>query len=174
MGIGLFLLSIALWVGPIVAAFAANGWDLKATVMPSEDQMSEITDQIEGLFDGDFSEDVMEFTDNQINLGTGEFRVTVQLQSPFNIDVKIKSISLEVSCEQHDVPLGSVQMEESEVNVPANGTATFTLVGTLTSAAIQHITTVHGGDLPGINSTDMVLELEFYGVAVSIENMEWG
>lgn len=167
-------MTIALWVGPIVAAFASNNWDLKATVMPSEDQISGVKDQVENIIGGEFSENILEITDNQINLTTGEFEAKVEFKSPFNINVEITEFSLGISCEQHDMPLGSVQMEEQEVNVSANGAATLTLVGTLTSQGTQHIDTVHRGVLPSITLTNSVLELEAYGVTVRMENMMEG
>ncbi|MEA1904522.1 MAG: hypothetical protein U9M97_01395 [Candidatus Hadarchaeota archaeon] len=170
LGIGLLLLSIALYVGPIVVAFGANGWDLKATVMPSQSEMDKVRDKIENVFGGEFSEP--DIVDNTVNLTTGEFSVTFEFKSPFNLDVKITDVSLGFSCEQHDVPLGSAQMEEPEVDLPADGTARFTIVGTLTSEGRRHIEDFHGGDLPGIALTDEIFEFEVYGVTVRVEDME--
>lgn len=174
MGICLVLLSIALWVGPIVAAFASNGWNLKETVMPSQDELSGVKDKIGGLSEGGFSENMMQIVDNQMNLSTGEFAATLEIESPFNIDIKITEFSFDLYCEQHDNKLGSVQLEKSEVNIPASTTVQFDIVGTLTSQAIQHITNVHGGDLPESAFKNPVFELESYGVTITMENMEFG
>lgn len=172
--IGLLLLSILIPVGALAAAFAANDWDLKATVMPGQDEIDGVRDKIENMFGEEFSENTFNLSTPTINLVTREIRATVNLTSPFNVDVKITEISGGVSCEQHELPLGSVQMEEQEVNVTANGTATFTLLGALTTGGYQHIIDAHGGDLPDVTLTDMVFEFEFYGVTVRVENMGWG
>lgn len=169
LGIGLLLLSIALYVGPILAAFAAHNWDLEATVMPSQSDMDKVRDRIENMFGGEFSEP--DIVDNAVNLTTGEFSATFEFKSPFNLDVKITDVSLGLSCARHDVPLGSAQMEEPEVDIPANGTARFTVVGTLTPEGRRHIEDFHGGVLPDIALTDGIIEFEVYGVTVRVEDM---
>ncbi len=176
LGWGLRLLGIALFIGPFIAAFAAHNWDLQAAVMPSQEEMDEVRETISGVFSGEFSGDILE---NQgpptIDLVTSQVSVTVKFTSPFNLDVKITDISGGFSCEQHgDVLLAHVQMDEQEVNLPANGTATFTLVGTLTPEGNQHIVNVHGGSPPSVTPTNMSFELEFYGVTVRVENMFGG
>lgn len=169
LGIGLLLLSVALFVGPIVVAFAANDWDFKATMMPSQEELDEVKDRIENMFEAEFSEDMLNLVSSMVS--PSEIRATINFVSPFNVDVKITEISGGISCEEHDVPLGFVHMEEQEVDVPVNGTATFHLVGKYASGGYQHIVDAHGGDLPDFAPTDMVLELEFYGVTVRVEDI---
>ncbi len=176
LGWGLRLLGIALFIGPFIAAFAAHNWDLQAAVMPSQAERDEVKERLTGVFAEEFSGDILE---NQgpptIDLMTNQVSVTVKFTSPFNLDVKITDISGGFSCEQHgDVLLAYVQMVEQEVDLPANGTATFSLVGTLTPGGNQHIVDVHGGSPPGVTPTDVSFELEFYGVTVRVENMFWG
>jgi LEA14-like dessication related protein len=45
LSIGLFLLSIALSVGPILVGLSAHGWDFKAAVTPSYNPMKELSEQ---------------------------------------------------------------------------------------------------------------------------------
>ncbi|KXB03136.1 hypothetical protein AKJ48_04195 [candidate division MSBL1 archaeon SCGC-AAA261O19] len=174
LGIGLALLSIALWVGPIVAAFASNGWNLKETVMPSQDELSRVKDKVGGLTEGGFSENTLQIVDNQMDLTTGEFEATLEFESPFNIDVKITEFSFELYCEQHDFKLVPVQLEENEVSIPASAIVQFDIVGSLTSQGRQHIIDNHGGKLPEPSLENPVFELESYGVTIRMENMELG
>ena len=170
--IGLLLLSILIPVGALAAAFAANDWDLKATVMPDQDEIDGVRDKIENMFGEEFSENILNLGSSTVN--PSELRATISFASPFNVDVKITEISGGISCREHNVPLGSVRMEEQEVDVPANGTVTFTLVGIPTLGGYQHIIDAHGGDLPDVTLTEMVFEFEFYGVTVRVENVGWG
>lgn len=170
---GLRLLGIALFVGPFIAAFAVHNWDLQAAVMPSQEEISGVKDVLEGMFDGEFSENAFTVS-SPTPYGVDGISMTVNLVSPFNRDVKITDISGGVSCKQHGVLLAYVQMDEQEVDLPANGTATFTLAGMLTPEGNQHIVNVHGGSLPDVTPTDMSFELEFYGVTVRVENMLGG
>lgn len=172
LGIGLGLLSVALWVSPIVAAFHSHDWNLKETVMPNENQISAIENKVEGLVVDEISEDYLTVANKEVNLTTNEFEILLELDSPLNVSGKLLKFSLEVSCERHDVFLGSVEMKKNVENLPAGGTATFALVGSLTPGGNRHIDTMHGGDLPEVTVTDFLLKLEVYGVNVKVEDVE--
>ncbi len=173
LGIGLFLLSIALYVGPLFIAFAANGWDLEATVMPRQEELDAVEDRVENILGAEFSERTLNLVSSTVT--PTEIRATINFVSPFNVDIKITEISGEMSCEEHHVSFGSVHIEEGEVDIPAYGTVSFHLVGTLTPGGYQHIEDFHGGDLPDFTITDGVFEMESYGVTLraEVEKMEW-
>ncbi|KXA88925.1 hypothetical protein AKJ57_06105 [candidate division MSBL1 archaeon SCGC-AAA259A05] len=172
LGIGLGLLTVALWICPIVAAFGSHGWDLKETLMPSETQVSEIKNKVEGLVVEDISEESVTVMNDEVNLTTNEFGIFVELDSPFTVSGKLLNISMKVSCESHDVLLGSGKMRENVVDLPASGTATFYLVGNLTPEGSRHIETFHEGNLPEVSVTGFLVELELYGVNVKVEKEE--
>ncbi len=52
LGIGLGLLTVALFIGPIAYAFYSNGWSVKDTVVPSDEQISSIQNKIQGTLGG--------------------------------------------------------------------------------------------------------------------------
>lgn len=159
LGWGLRLLGIALFIGPFIAAFAAHDWDLQAAVIPSQEEMDEVNERLSGL--------VVEegFSEDPFTLGTPIFsnntvRVTVEFTSPLKIPIKITNLSASIS--DQGVQLAQVQMEEAEVDVPANGTANFTLIGSFT------------GESPtNPEPTDVNITFELYGVALQVQ-MEAG
>lgn len=172
LGIGLGLLSVALWIGPIAVAFHSHGWNLRETLMPNENQISAIENKVEGLVVDEISEDYLTVVDKEIDPTTNEFEIVVELDSPLTVSGKLLNISIDVSCESHDVSLGSVELKENVVNLPAEGTVTFSLLGSLTSEGNRHIETFHGGNLPEISISEVLIELELYGINVKLESEE--
>ncbi len=156
LGWGLRLLGIALFIGPFIAAFAAHDWDLQAAVIPSQEEMDEVNERLSGLVvEEGFSEDPLTFKDPTYSDTT--IRVTVEFTSPLKIPIKITDLSASISDQGVQV-----QMEEAEVDVPANGTANFTLVGSYT-----------GDPLTNPEPTDVNITFELYGVTLQVQ-MEVG
>ena len=159
LGWGLKLLGIALFIGPFIAAFSAHNWDLQAAVMPSQAEMDEVNERLSGLVaEEGFSEDT--FTLGDPTYSDTTIRVTVGFTSPLKIPIKITDLSASIS--DQGVQVAQVQMEEEEVNVPANGTANFTLIGSFT------------GEPPtDPEPTDVNITFELYGVTLQVQ-MEAG
>ena len=154
LGWGLKLLGIALFVGPFIAAFAVHNWDLQATVMPSQEEMDELKEMLSGLFGGGFSEDT--FTLENPTYSGGKIRIPVRFTSPLNLPIKITDISLTIS--DQGVEVAQVEMEETEIEIPANGTVNFTLIGPYT------------GTLPtNPQPADVNITLEAYGVTLQMQ-----
>lgn len=148
------LLGIALFIGPFIAAFAAHNWDFKAALVPSQAEIDEVNEQISGfVFEEGFSEDPLTFEDPTYSDTT--IRVTTTFNSHFKIPIKIKDLSATIS--DHGVKVAQVQMEEEEVDVPANGTVNFTLVGSYT-----------GDNLTDLERTDVNITFELYGVTLQV------
>ncbi|MQY68082.1 MAG: hypothetical protein GH150_01675 [Hadesarchaea archaeon] len=159
LGWGLKLLGIALFVGPFIAAFAVHNWDLKATVMPSQEEMDEITETISGLFGEGFSEDT--FTIGTPTSSGNTIRIPVGFTSPIDLPIKITDISFAIS--DQGVEVAQVEMEETEVEIPANGTVNFTLIGS------------YAGALPtDPQPTDMNITFEAYGVTLQVQMGQGG
>jgi len=155
LGWGLRLLGIALFIGPFIAAFAAHDWDIQAAVIPSQAEMDEVNERISGL--------VVEegFSEDPFTLGTPKFSnntvsVTVEFTSPLKIPIKITDLSASISGQGWQG--AQVQMEEAEVDVPANGTANFTLVGSYT-----------GDPLTNPEPPDVNITFELYGVTLQVQ-----
>ena len=151
LGWGLKLLGIALFVGPFIAAFAVHNWDLQATVMPSQEEMDELKETLSGLFGEGFSEDT--FTLENPTYSGGKIRIPVRFTSPLNLPIKITDISFAISDQGVEV-----EMEETEVEIPANGTVNFTLIGPYT-----------GTPPTDPQFTDMNITFEVYGVTLQVQ-----
>ncbi len=134
-------------------ALGTHNWDIKAAVLPSEAEMSQIQGTITGIFGGGFSENTL--VPGSPELVGSTIRLPMQFNSPFNIPTKIKELSGSIT--DGGVEVAQIQMEESEVNVPAMGTANFTLVGTYTGGIPTN---------PQLSSVNVTVEL--YGVEIQL------
>ncbi|MFQ6129626.1 MAG: hypothetical protein ACE5OT_02305 [Candidatus Hadarchaeaceae archaeon] len=153
LGWGLKLLGIALFIGPFIAAFSAHGWDIQAAVMPSQAEMDEVKEMVTGLFGEGFSED--SFTLGTPTYSNNTISVTIGFTSPFKLPIKITDLSASIS--DQGVQVAQVQMEE-EVEVPAEGTVNFTLIGSYT-----------GAPLTDPEFTDASITFELYGVTLQVQ-----
>lgn len=154
------LLSVALWVGPLIAAFAVHGWNIQAAVMPSQAEMNEITKRFQTLF-GEGSLEIKSST-----LDGATITTTLEVTSPFNFRVEIVDISGSIFCAVDNVRLASVRMEGDRVTLQPKGKASLTLTGTLIPEGSQHIVNVHGGSLPAALTFTGSFHAESYGVTI--------
>jgi hypothetical protein len=148
---GLRLLGIALAIGPLLIALGTHNWDIKAAVLPSENEINEIENSVTGIFGGGPSENTIHYS--ILPPSDSNIRVSVQFTSPFNIPIKIKDVSASVS--DQGVNIAQVHMQEDEVEVPAKATVNFTLVGPYTGGLPTN------PQLSGANIT-----FELYGVTI--------
>jgi len=156
---GLRLLGIALFIGPFIAAFAAHNWDFQAAVVPSQAEMDDVRERLSGLVvEEGFSEDPFIFETPIFSNNT--VRMEVRFTSPLKIPIKITDLSATIS--DHGLQVAQVQMEEAEVDVPANGAENFTLVGFY-----------NGDNLTDPEPTDLNITFELYGVTLQLQ-MEVG
>jgi hypothetical protein len=148
---GLRLLGIALTIGPLLIALGTHNWDIKAAVLPNENEMKEIEDSVKGIFGGGPSENM--FSIGSPTIVGNKLEVPVQFTSPFNIPIKIKDVLASVS--DQGVNIAQIQMEENEVEVLARATVNFTMGGTYTGGLPTN---------PQLSGVDITFE--FYGVTV--------
>ena len=157
LGILLFLLSLGLTVGPIVAAFSANGWDPKATLLGSSNPLETQFKSLENLN-----------TSNMLGTPTFEsfsaqgVTATIQVTSPLAFPIKIKGFSGNLVCKDHNVVLSSVQLL-SEVEFSAHATKNISVLGTITPAGIAD-GIAHGGIPPNIGIENVSIKLDVYGI----------
>ncbi|MGC8817469.1 MAG: hypothetical protein ACP5PX_06695 [Candidatus Hadarchaeum sp.] len=145
------LLGIALVVVPIILAFSANGWDLKKALLPSEQELSQVSEGVGDIFGGGFSEETMSM--GQPVISGSSVRVPVTFKSPFKVPIKLKEVNLTVSGQ--GMPPIQLQMEEEELEIPANGSVNFTLVGTIPGSPPSN---------PQITAVNVTFEI--YGVTI--------
>ncbi|MEM3420787.1 MAG: hypothetical protein QW315_00815 [Candidatus Hadarchaeum sp.] len=146
------LLGIALVVVPILVAFSASNWDLKEAVLPSNQELSQISGRVGEIFGGGFSEDTIVL--GQPTFSGNSVSVPATFKSPFKVPVKLEEFTLTVS-DQGMQPI-KLQMEEDELEIPANGTVTFNLVGAIPATPPSN---------PQV--TDVSVTFEIYGVTIN-------
>lgn len=137
LGIGLTILTILLWVGPIAAAFASHGWSVKETVMPEEEQINDIEDKVDNLIGGkELSSNNFSVIESDI---VGEkVDLTIEFTSPFLFSLKIVKFRTSLFDDSRDITIANVEMVESSIETESEGTVTFSLEGTLTDEAKEY------------------------------------
>lgn len=146
------LLGIALVIVPIIVALSASDWDVKKAVLPSEQELNQISGSVSEIFGEGFTEDTLLL--GQPTLSGGLVNLPVTFKSPFKVPIKLKELTLTVS----DQGMQTIQlhMEDGELEIPANGTVTFRLVGPVPAAPPSN---------PEVTAISVVFEI--YGVTIS-------
>lgn len=166
LGTGLTLLSIALIIGPIVAAFAVQGWDWRAAVMPSQDEIEQMQAGFQGNVDTmkNVLESIENVTARKIDELTSE--ITIFATSEFDTEVRVGEFSCEVVCAEHPgARLGSIGLKEP-VKILPRTTATVTFVLRFTSEGRAHLNSRH----PAVDSVLVDLErvvVEIWGISIA-------
>lgn len=150
---GLRLIGIALTLGPILIALGARGWDVKAAVMPTESEIREMEEAVRGILGGELSENNITFESPVYSDGTA--RAAVHFTSPFKVSVILKEFSGKLY--DGEIPIGDINMEEEEVEVPPGGTVTFHLVANFS-----------GGPPSNPRPQPTSITFELYGLTMTI------
>jgi hypothetical protein len=155
---GLRLLGIALVIGPLLIALGAHNWDIKAAVLPSDNEMKQIENSVTGIFGGGSPE-------NTFSIGSPTIvgnNVIVPITSHFNIPIKIENLSASVS-----VPSGKIYVRlENEVEIPVGGT-----MGVTENLTLSVFGTYTGGLPTNPQLSIDNITFESYGVTVSARNV---
>ena len=146
------LLGIALVVVPLVVALAAADWDLKAAVLPSNEELNQAKSAVAGVIGGGISQDTL--TWGSPTIVDSNLSVPVTLKSPFNVPIKITEAAVTANTGTQTIQL---RMKEKEVEVPKNATVVITLVGT------------YSGMLPSNPQIAGFMTIEVYGLTARIQ-----
>ncbi|KXB07669.1 hypothetical protein AKJ51_00555 [candidate division MSBL1 archaeon SCGC-AAA382A20] len=172
MGIGLGLLTVALWIGPVFVAFNSNNWSLKKTVAPSDEEIGDLTEKVESTMEQtNFPSDVFKVVDN--SLQGNVLTLTVQLKSPFSsTPVTVKDLKIELSSQGKKVT--TLEMEEKEVIVKPEESKLVHLSGKLSEKGLEKLveSEFEGGMFGGMEITGGYFEFEVSGVTVEISPTE--
>ncbi len=154
------LLGLALAIGPILIAFSMNNWDLRATVLPSDQELGQVQDQLtQSVFGGGISEDTLTYG-SPITSGNN-VTVPITFRSPLNISGTI--LSFDVGIDDQGIRVAELHLQDGPVHVPANGTVEFDLAGT------------YQGEMPANPQIgSLTVTFEVYGVTVRISGMAEG
>jgi hypothetical protein len=159
LGILLSLISILLIVVPILAAFAAHGWDPQATLLGSSNPLETQFENLQNLNTSN-----MFGTPTFDSFSAQGVTATIRVTSPFDFPIKIKGFSSNLVCNDHDVVLSSVQLL-GEVEFSAHATKNISVLGNITQAGIAD-GIAHGGIPPNIGIENLSLKLEIYGITL--------
>ena len=190
LAILLSLLSILLIVVPIVAAFAAHGWNLNATLLgesnPLETQFENLQnlntqnmfgnmtlDRIDDMSPNDLIDYLQSLALNDPSLNDlntyiqspHSLNATVQVTSPFDFPIKIKNFSGNLKCNDHGVVLAAIQLAGNEVSFSTHETKNLLIIGTTTPDALTDVMT-HGGFPTNIGIDDIQASLDIYGIVI--------
>lgn len=139
-----------LLIGCIVAAFATNGWDVRATLF-AEDPMETAKSLVD--FNPDASGGGPEFFKvNDVSLSGDRVTVELDIHSPINMPVTVEELS-------GDMPVGNgastISLSEP-VTIPAKGSANLNLEGALDITAISD---PHSLENQAIRNVSMTLNI---------------
>jgi hypothetical protein len=190
LGILLSLLSILLVVVPIVAAFAAHGWDPKATLLgssnPLETQFKNIQnlntsnmfgnitlDRIDNISTNDLINYLQSLALNDPSLNDlntyiqspHSLNATVQVTSPLDFPIKIKNFSGNLKCNDHSVVLAAIRLAGNEVSFSAHENKNLFIIGITTSDALTDVMN-HGGFPTNIGIENIRVGLDIYGIVI--------
>jgi hypothetical protein len=185
LGVLLFLLSLSLAVVPIIAAFSAHDWDPKATLLGesnpietrlknlqnlnTQNMVGDITlDSIDDMNSNDLINYLRSLSLDELNAykqSSHSLNITVQITSPLDFPIKIKTLSGNLKCNDHGVVLASVQLA-GEVSFASRETKNLSIIGTTTQDGITDLVThLLGGGFPtNIGIEDIQASLDIYGI----------
>jgi len=184
----LSLLSLALVLVPIVAAFAAHGWDPKATLLgesnPLETRFENIQnlntqkmfenttpDRIDDMSSTDLITHLQSLSLDELNTykqSPHSLSATVKINSPLDFPIKIKNISGSLKCNDNSVVLASARLAGNEVSFSAHETKNLSITGTITQEGITDLVThLLGGGFPtNIGIENIRASLDIYGIVI--------
>ena len=171
LGCGLRLLGIALAIGPFIAALKTHNWEIKAAVLPSEEEISGLTDRLQGLGGGFFNFKDTEFVDSK-RIGDN-LEITVRFTSTVGFDLEINEFSSKLTCalETPHVYLATVNLK-APVTIEPYSPGELILTTDITQA-VMHYLESHAWKIPTINFEN--LSFQIYGITiettVSLKNL---
>lgn len=164
LGICLTLLTIALWLGPIVTAFASNGWSVKKTIMPSEERINDVSDEAENILGDELSEKNFEIKSATIK--DGRIILDIEFNSPFKFSLTIENLNGDIHEKRGEGFLSTVKLKEP-VKIPSQGSGDLRLTGKIS----KDLDEVHPQDLTFSGGIFKIRASEI-SVEISIEEEE--
>ena len=171
LGWGLRLLGIALIIGPFIVALGTHNWDPKAAMLPSEEEISGLTDMLEGLRGEEFFFKYTELVDKRI-VGDN-LEITVRFTSTIGFDLEIDEFSSKLTCalETPHAYLANGNLK-APVTIESYSSGELILTADIRQA-VAHYLAFHAGETPTINFEN--LSFQIYGItietAMSLKNL---
>lgn len=142
--LALTLITVAITVGPILGVVLAYQNNLPGLIIPDK------IDQIMSGLGSTNPQNIIQpgqagTPDVQFDPASRTFTASFPFKNPLPVDTTIDSISGPIECDEHHFVLGDVSLK-NPVSVKAGATATATVTGTWTDAAVNHFQTAHQGE----------------------------
>ena len=164
LGILLFLLSLGLTVGPIIAAFSANGWDLKATLLGGSNPLEALSGNVIGG-------NMIENYEVSVDVPTLTLRLTVRARSPVqNINLRFDDLSGKLVCAQDNTYLFPVRLESPFV-LRSDVSSTFSIVVKGSEATPGGIADIANHVLGGATELNLKVsdaKIQLYGIGMEM------
>lgn len=142
--LALTLITVAITVGPVLGMVLAYQNNLAGLIVP--DKIEQIMSQLGNTNpENIIKPEQTGPPDVHFDTSSKTFTASFPFKNPFPFDTTIDSISGPMECDEHHFVLGTVSLKEP-VSVKAGGTATATVQGTWTDAAVDHFQTAHQGE----------------------------
>ncbi len=155
LGLILALISIGAVAGPVAGVVLIYQNNPVEMIVPSE-----IEDLIAGSFGADEPFELPQYVSSSFDPSTQTLTATFSFANPFELDLRVNSLSADVKCAIHAFNLGNAELVDP-VPIDAGDTALIPVVFKWTQAAEDHFLTAHSG------ATSIDIELVNLGVDVS-------
>lgn len=178
----LAIVTVVLIIGPVVLAFSSNNWNVRQVIMPSEEDMSTVEEEIVSLQEpGEFG-----VVGRELEEETGELEVYVEFDSSADFDIVLKEFYTDLYLDEQDV--GEMWLRKDEVVLNSMEATNFTLEGKLEDEFVQLLGSPYeepgtvSGEIPEASSTGLenldymnsTAELEMLGMSLEIKNLNKG
>jgi len=155
LGLILVLINIGAIAVPVTAVALMNlDNPIEMVVPPKVEQI------ITGLTNTGGSLEPPQYVSSTVDVSSKTVSAVFSFTNPFNLDLRINSVSADVVCVAHTFALGDAELS-SPVRLDKGTTAMITIVFTWTQQAEQHFMTAHAG------ATSVDVELVNLGLDVS-------
>lgn len=169
LGIGLSLLTIALFVGPIAYAFYTHGWDVEDTITPSEEEIAKIQDRVKSAM-GETSISEEDFKIVGYDITENDITLEVNFSSLFEFESKLKEINLSLYHTGEKENLATVKMQSENITLNRGDNERITLYGETTSEGKDIIQSYSETEiLKNLEISRTYFEFEAKGITIEIE-----
>jgi hypothetical protein len=141
--LALVLITVAITVGPVLGMVLAYQNNLPGLIIP--DKIEQIMNGLGSTNPENIIQNQTGTPDVQFDQSSRTFTATFPFTNPFPFDTTIDSISGSIECDEHHFVLGAVSLNKP-ICMKAGQTATATVQGTWTDAAVSHFQTAHQGE----------------------------
>ncbi len=155
LGLILILINIGAIAAPVaVVAVIYSNNPVEMVVPPQVEQI------VSSTIDTGESIEPPQYISATFDPATRTITASFSFTNPFNLDLKIKSVSADVECAAHSFTLGNASLS-NPVQLDARATAIINIIFTWTQEAEDHFNAMHSGE------TNMGITLINLGIDVS-------